>query len=624
MMSTKRQKYFVPNAIVLAIIAGLANQAMADDFEVGDGWNGSWGGTASYGSSWRTQNPNTSLYGQQNGKLLGLTNGTGGNTIDEGDLNYSKGQQFSSPFKIIAEVELKKDDMGMLLRGKAWYDYTLINQSVNFGNQPNGYNGYNLATNSMTQRNPLSDSGYDKLLRFDGVELLDAYVYDSFDVAGKPLQVRLGNEVLNWGESLFIQGVNQINPIDVPSYRKPGAELKEVFIPIPMVSASQSLGEYGTLEAFYQFKFEPTPIEAGCGNYWAVANGNISVNPGACNNAVTLSQSNPYGLASGLYVPTIQGKDPGSKAEFGVAYHMNADAIDTELGFYAMEIDPRIPSLSVHFGNYTNVGSYSPIAASWDYAAPMKVFGTSAATNLLGWSVAAELGVTQNYPAQLDGNDLLYAGLGAAGAITGSRIPFGPLGKMALAAINGNGVLNGETSTTKTQLNLNAVKAGNGILNAAQYVLVGEVGFQKNTLPDNAENPDSLRYNRAFIFGPGSSAGYGGSTCGTLNTTPSGCHDSGYVTPFAWGYRVKGELTYNNTFVDGLTTQPSVFFAQDVNGYSVDGQFLQDRMTLGLGSRFTYNKKYSVELASVFYNRSATYDPLSDRAYFSVNFKASF
>jgi len=625
MMVTKRKKYFVPNAIIMAVIAGYANQAVADEFEVGDGWQGNWGTTFSYGSSWRTQNAKSTLYGQQDGQLVGLTNGTGNNTVDEGNLNYSKGQQISSPFKIISELELKKDDMGMLIRGKAWYDYTLVNQSVNYGNQANGYNGYSLATNALGARQPLSDQGYDKLLRFEGVELLDAYVYDTFDVGGKPLQVRLGNEVLNWGESLFIQGVNQINPIDVPSYRKPGAELKEVFIPVPMISASQSLGQFGTLEGFYQFKFQPTPIEAGCGNYWSVAGSNISPNPGSCNNAVTLTGSNPLGYNAGAYVPTIQGKNPGSQGEFGVAYHLNVNPLDTEFGFYAMQIDPRIPTLSVHIGNYSSLGTVSPIAASWDYASPMKVLGMSAATNLMGWSVASEFSATLDYPAQIDGNDLLYAGLGAGRAVSpGNAIAFGPAGTLGLAAAAGNGVLNGETNTTKTQLNLNAVKAGNGFLGAAQYVFVAELGLQWNTLPDYLDNPNALRYNRAFIFGPGSSAAYGGSTCGTLNINAAGCQNAGYVSPFAWGYRVKGELTYNNTLMEGLTTQPSVFFSQDVKGYSVDSQFNQGRMSLGLGARFTYNKKYSMELASVFYNRSATYDPLSDRAFFSANFKASF
>lgn len=625
-MKFRNQKeIFARNAMIAAIVAAFSSQTFGMEFEIGDGWKGNWISSISLGSSWRMQHANPTLYGQANGQLLGLTNGTGNNTTDEGELNYQRGDQFSTPLKFFTEVEIKKGDAGMLLRGKAWYDYTLIHQNVRFGNQPNGWNGYSVATNTLGSPRPLSDAGFDKLLRFQGIELLDAYVYNKFEVGGKPLQVRLGNEVLNWGESLFIQGVNQINPIDVPSYRKPGAELKEVFMPVPMVSASQSLGEYGTLEGFYQFHFKATPIEAGCGNYWSVAIGNISPNPAACNSGTVLAGSNPYGVYSGLSIPTLQGRYPKNRGDLGLAYHINVRPLDTELGLYAMKIDARIPTLSAHFGNYSNLGTISPVAASWDYVSDMKVIGMSAATNLHGWSIAGELSRTIDFPAQIDGNDLLYAALGSAGLISpGHSIAFGPAGNLAVAAASGNHFFNGGTPTNKSQINLNAVKVGNGILGADQYVFVAEVGFQWNSLPDYRDDPNAIRYSRAFIFGPGSSPSYGGSTCGTLNISVAGCQNDGYVTPFSWGYRVKGILTYNNTLIDGLIMQPSIFFSQDVKGYSVDSQFLQDRRSLGLGTQFTFNNMYSLDLAAVFYNRKATYDPLSDRAYFSANFKVSF
>jgi len=615
----------IPKVMIVAIAAAFSGQAFGTDFEVGDGWQGNVLSTFSIGSSWRASNADSQLYGQANGALLGRTNGTGANTIDEGNLNYNKGDQFTTLAKLFTEVELKKGDMGALVRAKAWYDYSLNKQDVNFGNQANGYNGYNLATNSLGPRRPLSDKGYDPLLKFDGVYLLDAYVYNTFDIAGKPLQVRLGNQVVNWGEALFVQGVNQINPIDVPSFRKPGAQLKEVFVPVPIAFASQSFGEAGAVEVFYQAKFKPTPIEAGCGNYWAVAAGNISANPGACNNAVALAGSNPFGLNAGAYVPTVEGKEARNSGQFGAAYRVAAPALDTEFGLYAMKIHSRIPALSVNMGNFSSFNTMSPISVQWDYPEDLKIFGISAATNIRGWSVAAEASHTRDIAAQIDGNDLFLAGLGAGGLIVpGVSVPFGPLGKAGVEAAAGNKKLTGYTRANKTQLQFNAVKAGNGILGGDQYLFIAEAGFQWNNLPDYKKDPNALRYNRAFIFGPGSHASYGGNTCGTpLNISANGCKNEGYVTPFAWGYRLKGELTYNNAFETGVVVQPSVFFSHDVKGYSVDSQFLEDRMSLGLGTRFTYNKKYVFELSAVRYNK-ATYDPLRDRDFYSATFSTSF
>ena len=71
----------------------------------------------------------------------------------------------------------------------------------------------------------------------------------------RPLEVKLGNQVISWGESTFIQnGLSQINPIDVAAVRKPGSELKEFFTPILAARASLGLPNNFSMDGFYQFK----------------------------------------------------------------------------------------------------------------------------------------------------------------------------------------------------------------------------------------------------------------------------------------------------------------------------------------------------------------------------------
>jgi len=41
------------------------------------------------------------------------------------------------------------------------------------------------------------------------------------------------------------------------------------------------------------------------------------------------------------------------------------------------------------------------------------------------------------------------------------------------------------------------------LLGASQFILIGEVGFQWNNLPDYKKDPTAVRYGRNFIFGPG-------------------------------------------------------------------------------------------------------------------------
>jgi len=596
------------SCMAAAIAVGFASGAQAVEFEVGDGWKGNWNSSLSLGSSWRAQDRDSALYGQANGPVVGLTNGTGNNTIDEGNLNYGKGDVFSTQLKLITEVELKKGSMGAFVRGKAWYDYTLNNQDARFGNQTNGYRG----------GEPLSDEGNERLNRFSGTYLLDAYVYDTFTVADNPLQLRVGNQVVNWGESLFIQGVNQINPIDVPSFRKPGAQVKEVFLPVPILLANQTLGDIGSLEVFYQWKWRNTPIEAGCGNYWGVAGASISLKPGPCNNSVSIAGNSPQGYAGGAFVSAAESDAPSDSGQFGVAFRTYSEAIDSEIGLYAMKIHSRTPVLALQFGDYSAAGSIVPFSSKWEYPEDIKIYGMSLATNLMGWSVGAELSHSRDVPAQIDGNDLLLAGLGASGLVNGSSIPFGPYGTGAVTALAGDGYLPGFTRTNKTQFQLNTIKVGRDILDAQQYLFVAEAGFQWNDL-----DTDKLRYNRPFIFGPGPHATYG-APCSAINISSEGCKSGGYTTNFAWGYRMKLELTYNNVFNSGVTFYPSVFWSHDVKGWSVDNQFAEGRQALGLGARFSYAKRYSLDLSAVRFNDNADYDPLRDRGFYSATVSMSF
>lgn len=629
-MRLRQRQRLLRIAAVPALVGLLADNALAMDFELGDGWTGNWTSSISYSSAWRTKDPDSRLYGAANGALVGLPNGTGSGTTDEGNLNYRKGDQYTSLLKLVSEVDLKKGEMGGFIRIKAWNDFALQNDPVRLGSKNNGYNGYNATSKTLGPARPLSDSGFEPLARFDGIHLLDAYAYNTFDLAGNPLQVKVGNQVVNWGESIFIQGLNQISPIDVPAVHKPGAQLKEVFLPVPTVRAIQSLGNAGNIDAFWQWQWKDTPLDMGCGNYWAVAQGTISANPGSCNLTTSLVGSNPSAVANGLYVPIIQGKKARDSGEYGLSYHFTSTALDTEFGAYAMNLHSRTPIVSGQLAKTAGQFGFSPLATFWEYPEDQKIFGLSATTSIAGWSVAAELSETHDLPVQIDGNDLLHASLAAAGAIVpGVSLPLGPAGGRAIAASLGNGYVSGYTRANKTQLLVNTLKVGNGVLGAAQYLLLAEAGFQWNNLPDYKTTPNAFRYGRAFIFGPGSHPSYGvigaANTCGTpLNPSPQGCINEGYVTPFAWGYRLKAELTYNDVFGTGVVAFPNIFWSHDVRGVSADGQFLQDRQALGLGVRFSYAKKYTLELNAVRFNPRATYDPLRDRDTYSATLGVNF
>ena len=89
--------------LMTLMVAAWAAPAWAGEFEFGDGWTGNWSSSVSLGSSWRAADRDSRLYGQGNGALLGLTDGTGANTLDEGNLNYAKKDRFTTQLKLFGE-----------------------------------------------------------------------------------------------------------------------------------------------------------------------------------------------------------------------------------------------------------------------------------------------------------------------------------------------------------------------------------------------------------------------------------------------------------------------------------------------------------------------------------------
>ena len=210
---------------------------------------------------------------------------------------------FSAPAKILTDVEYK-GRFGALVRAKFWYDYALENNEVRVGSQANNYNGvrpglgpvpgFLPCTGDRTSRTACrcrrrgrtsglrrsSATRASRTSRSSPTRTCSTPTSGSFAVRDSDVQVRLGNQVINWGESIFIQGVNQINPIDVPAARRAGAELKEILLPVWAAYANWGFN-WGSVEAFYQLEWNNTSVDA-CGTYFSVTSTQIGADPGSC------------------------------------------------------------------------------------------------------------------------------------------------------------------------------------------------------------------------------------------------------------------------------------------------------------------------------------------------------
>ena len=164
----------------------------------------------------------------------------------------------------------------------------------------NSYYDAVLDNDDSFERTGISGEDADDMIL--SVELLDAYLDYSGIVADRPYQIRVGKQVINWGESTFVLGGNSVfSPIDVSAIVRPGSEIKEALLPVEAIYGSLQLTDDVTVEAYYggweKFKLPVggTPFAGSdIANVGSNANGDfafISGSPGGGNNRVNCAHT---------------------------------------------------------------------------------------------------------------------------------------------------------------------------------------------------------------------------------------------------------------------------------------------------------------------------------------------
>jgi hypothetical protein len=358
----------------------------------------------SYGAGWR-------LEAADNRHVFGA-NKTGGKAssynFDDGNLNYEAGDMYTSVFKSTAELELEYNNYGGFARVRGFYDEVIQDRDP-------GFKQYN----NETKNN--AGSGYD---------LLDAYIWGDWDIANMPVAVRFGRQVVNWGESTFIQGgINSINPIDASAARKPGVELKEVLLPVSMLYASVGVSDTVTLESFYQMQWEKTRPDA-CGTLYATADfvadgcGPVFLQGSLDEKTLGQLRNNELGLPYSIRTVPVAERLPDNKpknmGQYGVAVRWYAEQLgDTEFGAYFMNLHSRLPLIN---GVVANPAS-SPSSISGrivsqypqyfiEYPEDIKYYGLSFSRSLAsGATLSGEISFKESVPVQWNSFDLLLAGV---------------------------------------------------------------------------------------------------------------------------------------------------------------------------------------------------------------------
>ena len=393
--------------------------AYSVSFETG-GISGSVDTTLTYGMAYRIDKPATSLIGLSGDPILpgplalpgtdASITGTGfSENSDDANQNYDTGL-VSQVGRFTTEVELNYRNFGFFTRFYGFKDWENVDAGA---------------------RTDLEDKA--ERLVTENVVLQDLYLWGDFDLGSMPASIRVGKQVLSWGESTFIQnGINVINPFDVSKLRTPGSKIRDALVPVGMVTASISPTDDLSLEGFYSYSWRRTQIEP-VGSYFStndfVGDGGRKVmlgfggapfgagfigsdrgtSFGALTAAINADITDPLlgifvpgaapaglGLFEADFLGVLRGPDnrPDNGGEYGVSLRYFAENLNaTEFGLFFINHHSRVPIISAITGTDAGAANGAAAAASISGAlAGFGVGGNTAAAIIGAGGTAADVG----------------------------------------------------------------------------------------------------------------------------------------------------------------------------------------------------------------------------------------
>lgn len=536
--------------VCLALLC--AGPAHAFQFQPSDTIKGSLDMQLTLGAGMRMQKQNPGLIGDT--RVNSAANTFQSSNGDDGDLNYNRGDLFTTYLKFTPELLLTfPDNYKFLARGTALYDFKATD----------------------TRRTDLENDAEKAIAR--DVQLLDLWVSKELNIGSQRTRIRVGNQVISWGESLFgIGGIDSAMALDFQKFAIPGTQIKEAVLPAPMISVASGLGHGINVEAYYQFhwnrnKVPPVGTYFSVGDIYGKGMGPVTLDSNQFNfggfDAAQISGARDLGtlhqtqqnLVNGVYfgdgvwnsvgVPFAGENTPKNLGQYGIAMHFKPAATSLDVGFYFMNYHDKMPVLSL----------LGDGRVQWSFLENRKMYGVSTNFPLGNWAVGWELSYRPK----------------DAVALT---FPYGQGGQLDSLT---NGIVGVTTplwiDKEKYQMHLTGLLSltpgDHGwfldLLRADTATFAGEVVFTHYS----GVSPGA-RYNRTFNDGSGNptpvtqapAAGYGfwkdDSTMGTLGYPII----AGFGDATSMGVTADFNWAYDNKIIRGWTVLPGVTYFQAIKG----------------------------------------------------------
>lgn len=528
----------------------------------------------------RLVNPSSKLIGDGPG-----TNIYQYSNADNGDLNYRKGQFFAWETQFTSEMLLYfPDQFTFMVRGTGFVD-------------PIAW---------RTARTPLKDGAYEQTCR--NFRLLDLWGSKEFDIDGQIARLRIGNQVISWGETIFaLGGINSTNSLDIQRLLTPGTQLKDAVLPAPIIDFTSGLGHGFNVDMYYQLAWNEDRFPA-VGSYFSTSD---LLGHGRQPIFINLSNFNFGGLdniadptlSNSFAVQWARDKTPSSQGQGGFALHYAPPNWQASFGLYFMNYHDKSPVLmSLDQGSI-----YQTV-----FLENRQLYGASVNFPLGDWAVGMELSYRPH----------------DAVSLTSAFNPGGPLDLNTNASPAVNVPLWKDEQKYEIDLTglLSLTPSGTGgsllrLLGAstATVTLEGTAICYPDLSSRIYSNIDGVRVMQApsagYFFWENNHSGLGYPITGAVGTKWSG----GITADFNWVY--DGTILKNWQVNPGAT----LFVAAFGDTPNATANFLQGDTSINIYLNFIMNPpKWQVSLNYTKWMGSTTAQPLGDRdmlgGYITYNF----
>lgn len=371
---------------LVPVVAGaclLASTGTAWGFEFNSGsdWTVRWDNTVKYNLMFRAAEQNDKIVASPERITL---------VTDDADLNFDRGSIVSNRLDLLTEFDVVwRDTLGFRISAAGWYDHAYSGSS----DYPSSGLNENLGVNTWGALSvePGEYTDTTKKYHYFGGELLDAFLFASFDTEAISGNFRLGRHTLFWGNSLF--GVGAVHGIagsmvalDInKALSVPGSDSQELFLPTSRFSTVLQLSNDLTFNAYWSLEYQEYR-QAQTGAYFST--GELVTED---SEYLVLAGAAPGGARTGQV--KADNETPDGTSEWGINLQYYIAPASLDIGFVYLRYNDKLNSGSIGY-----LGALQPISPDanglgefkWVYKDNIDLYGLTLNKQIGGMSMGLD------------------------------------------------------------------------------------------------------------------------------------------------------------------------------------------------------------------------------------------